>query len=126
MNNQLITKFNNTDDYLIKFLDIDSIINYSLLSKDTNKLINSYSIYKLLILYKKQSKEKDYNELINWAAKNGHVNVLEWFKNSGLEFKYTDNAIDWAAQNGHVNVLEWFKNSGLEFKYTDDAIDWAA
>ena len=47
------------------------------------------------------------------------INVLEWFKNSGYEFKYTSDAIDWASAKGHVNVLEWFKNSGFEFKYTD-------
>ena len=49
------------------------------------------------------------NGLIDWASENGHVNVLEWFKNSGYEFKYTSNAIDWASENGHVNVLKWFK-----------------
>ena len=63
---------------------------------------------------------------INYASGNGHINILRWFKNSGFEFKYTDYAIDWASENGHINILEWFKNSGFEFKYTDYAIDWAS
>ena len=50
---------------------------------------------------------------------------MEWFKNSGYEFKYTSSAINWAS-NGHVAILEWFKNSGYEFKYTSYAIDWAS
>ena len=36
------------------------------------------------------------------------------------------DAINWASKNGHIAVLEWFKNSEYEFKYTDDAIDWAS
>ena len=55
-----------------------------------------------------------------------HVQVLEWFKNSGYEFLYTCNAIDYAAGNGQVHVLEWFKKSGYDFLYSCKAIDNAA
>ena len=61
---------------------------------------------------------------IKLASQNCHVNVLKWFKNSGYEFKYSADAIDLASENGHVNVLEWFKNSGYEFKYSENTIDW--
>ena len=37
--------------------------------------------------------------------------VLDWFMNSGLEFKYSVSAIDYASENGHVSVFDWFKNS---------------
>ena len=60
------------------------------------------------------------------ASNNGHISVLDWFKNSGFEFRYSDNAIDWASENGHVRVLHWFKKSGFEFKYSNWAIDWAS
>jgi len=63
---------------------------------------------------------------INNASTEGHVKVLDWWVNSGLEFKYTKYAIDWASQGGHVDVLEWWlkaKNDyGLELKYSDMAI----
>lgn len=51
---------------------------------------------------------------INQASGNGHVAVLEWWKQSGLELKYRGNAIEYASRNGHVAVLEWWKQSGLE------------
>ncbi len=57
------------------------------------------------------------DDIINWASSYGHVQVLEWFKNSGYEFKYNQRAINMASNNGHIQVLEWFKNSGYEFKY---------
>ena len=34
-----------------------------------------------------------------------------------FEFKYNEGAINNASLNGHVAVLDWFKNSGFEFKY---------
>jgi hypothetical protein len=39
------------------------------------------------------------------------VNILEWFKNSGYEFKYDKYAIIWALQHGKVHILKWFKNN---------------
>ncbi len=75
---------------------------------------------------------------MNGAAHHGRVNVLEWFINSSLRLKYTENAIIWAAMNGHLPVLEWFlshtkhvlnnrqsKTSYLEFKYSTRAIEAA-
>lgn len=64
-------------------------------------------------------------ESINYAAANGHVDVLEWFHNSIFDFEYNSDTIDNAAANGHVNVLEWFKNSNYEFIY-NNAISYAA
>jgi hypothetical protein len=65
------------------------------------------------------------DNIINCACAYGHVQVLEWFKNSGYEFKYNETAISYASDYGHIQVLEWFKNSGYEFKYNEDAI-WHA
>ena len=63
---------------------------------------------------------------INTASENGHDQVLEWFKNSGYEFKYDKYAINYASENGQIQVLEWFKNSGYEFKYSKKAIYYAS
>ena len=57
-----------------------------------------------------------YCEIINCASGDGHLHILEWFKNSGFEFKYEKNTITNASQNGHIHILEWFKNSDFEFK----------
>ena len=66
------------------------------------------------------------NNIINIACSYGHIQVLEWFKNSGYEFKYDDWTISYyACEYGQVKVLEWFKNSGYEFKYNITAIGYA-
>ena len=44
---------------------------------------------------------------IDWASINGHLHILEWFKNSGFELKYTEHAIDRASASGRLHILEW-------------------
>ena len=73
--------------------------------------LNIFVIENNEVLYK--------NYIIYNASKYGQIQVLEWFKNSGYEFKYSEMAILYASKNGHIQVLEWFKNSGYEFKYSE-------
>ncbi|ORZ32180.1 hypothetical protein BCR44DRAFT_1392096 [Catenaria anguillulae PL171] len=55
------------------------------------------------------------------ASMNGHVQVLQWFLDAGLELKYTEQAIDCASQCGRVFVLDWWVRNrarlpaGLQF-----------
>ena len=89
-----------------------------------NHKIKSFNILKhtnLNIFVIKNNKVIYINNIIFYASFNGHIKVLEWFKNSGYEFKYSKNAINNASQGGHIKVLEWFKNSGYKFKYDKEA-----
>jgi hypothetical protein len=83
-----------------------------------NKVIlgDKYYIYDLEII----KKFKLYNNtvFINYVARYGHINILEWCKNSGLPLQYSSQALNLASKYGHINVLDWWKNSGLKLKYT--------
>jgi hypothetical protein len=55
---------------------------------------------------------------MDWASRYGHITVLDWWKSSGLECKWSENAMDGASSEGHVAVLDWWFNSGLELKFS--------
>jgi hypothetical protein len=63
---------------------------------------------------------------MNWASQHGHVAVLDWWKDSGLECRYTHWAMNGASINGHVAFLDWWKHSGLECRYSDWAMNWSS
>ena len=73
------------------------------------------------LYYKLKYGKFNENEMTK-ASFNGDIKFLEWFKNSGYEFKYNEWAINKASKNGHIQVLEWFKNSGYKFKYNTEGI----
>jgi hypothetical protein len=50
----------------------------------------------------------------------GHIAVLEWWKTSGLEMKWSSRAMNLASSQGRVDVLQWWKQSGLEMKWRVD------
>jgi hypothetical protein len=106
--------------YIISDKNEINVENYEIQSFDIlhKTDLNIYVIENNKVLYK--------NNIINNASENGHIQVLEWFKNSGYEFKYDNYAISYASKSGNIKVLEWFKNSGYEFKYDVRAINWAS
>jgi hypothetical protein len=63
---------------------------------------------------------------ISEVCKRGKVDILEWWKNSGLELKYDESALYLTSGAGHINVLEWWQNSGLELKYDKDVLNMAS
>ena len=125
-----------TED-LLSFLHITDIINFGQINRSINGIVQNSKIYNqihqlkgtrkneyLIECYKKGLldvlKLYHYNNInifensgIKKASSNGHVNVLDWLKKNGFEFKYINNAIYLASANGHVDVLEWFKKNGF-------------
>ena len=71
--------------------------------------------------------ELKYSEqLLSTASHNGHVEVLQWWKDSGLPLKYDESTLDNASSNDHIDVLNWWINSELPLKYSESGINMAS
>jgi len=51
---------------------------------------------------------------VDRASVNGHIKVLNWWKQSGMKMKWSANALDFVSQSGQIEVVDWWKQSGLE------------
>ena len=49
---------------------------------------------------------QEYDKIMNNASKNGHIPILEWFKNYGFTFKNVNWALFCASENGHITLCE--------------------
>lgn len=47
-------------------------------------------------------------DAMDGASRAGFVDVLEWWRFSGLELRYTERALEAASAEGRVSVLEWW------------------
>ena len=56
------------------------------------------------------------------ASKRNHIDVLNWWLNSGLELKYSDNVADKALDKNRTNVLNWWLDADL-FEKIDQSIN---
>jgi hypothetical protein len=59
---------------------------------------------------------------MDMASTAGHVDVLEWWATSQLEFKYDRHALQHASCNGKVEALEWWLGSGLQLIFDQEAL----
>ncbi|KAL4795088.1 hypothetical protein BDV19DRAFT_363592 [Aspergillus venezuelensis] len=50
-------------------------------------------------------------DAMDGASRAGFVDVLEWWRTSGLELRYTERALESASAEGRVAVLDWWKNA---------------
>lgn len=62
-------------------------------------------------------------EAIDGASKQGFIEVLDWWRKSGLCMKYTEAALEQASARGFIHVLEWWKAASLHTSGYGHAID---
>ena len=106
-----IKKFNLeiTDDYIIEACFQNKIDILEWLKNNKLDILLKYDTYKL-----------------DDASYNGNIDVLTWWKNSGLPLKYSERALTAASRNNKINVLTWWKNSGLPLKYSEEVLEHAS
>ena len=82
----------------------------------TEKAINATSSIAVLNWFKDSGLKFKYDKT---AVNGAPITKLKWLKKSGYEFLYDTDAIDNASS---TEVLDWFDKSGYEFKYSANAI----
>ncbi|KAE8132593.1 hypothetical protein BDV38DRAFT_207529 [Aspergillus pseudotamarii] len=58
-------------------------------------------------------------DAMDGASRAGFVNVLEWWRTSGLELRYTERALESASAEGRVSVLDWWKKTSASAPPSD-------
>ncbi|PYI36608.1 phosphopentothenoylcysteine decarboxylase [Aspergillus indologenus CBS 114.80] len=111
----LIFKFSRTDilSYLIE-KQHDLLWTTSLLSVLPYRASAIYGNPNLLTWWRDAPDlpNKDYTtDAMDGASRAGFVNVLEWWRTSGLELRYTERALEAASAEGQVAVLDWWKRA---------------
>lgn len=58
---------------------------------------------------------KEYtSEAIDGASKAGFIQVLDWWRDSGLALRYTEAALEHASSKGKIEVLEWWRKASID------------
>ena len=92
------------------YAELDTLKTYAIKLNDDRIIRICYELGLINILkkLKKNNKHLISGDCIEMASEYGHVNILEWLKNSGLGFKYNvADSIIVASTNGHINILDW-------------------
>ena len=78
------------------------------------KAISEYGHLKLL------------EEAVIVASSNGHLEIVKYLVNLGVDFQAVDNqAVRLASKNGHLEVIKYLVEKGAEI-HGDEAIQWAS
>ena len=79
--------------------------------------------YGYLSLIKENTSLTFTKEAMNFAAMNGHLDVVKWLHENRKE-GCTINAMDWGAKFGHLDIVIWLHDNRTE-GCTTNAMDWA-
>jgi len=94
------------------------VLKYSRKNWYTDDLRMIKSLYRLNIQY-----YNGYNHM-DWAAYNGHIEVVKWLHENRKE-SCTTYAMAWAAANGHLEIIKWLHENRKE-GCTTYAMNYAA
>ncbi|KKK17728.1 hypothetical protein ARAM_005980 [Aspergillus rambellii] len=111
----LIFKFSRTD--ILSYLTENHLDLLWTTSRLTNIPYRASAIYgnpKILTWWRDAPAlpNKEYiADAMDGASRAGFINVLEWWRTSGLELRYTERALESASAEGRVAVLDWWKSA---------------
>lgn len=111
----LIMKFSRTD--ILSYLTenhLDLLWTTSRLTKLPYRASAIYGNPKLLTWWRDVPAlpTKEYiADAVDGASRAGFTNVLEWWRTSGLEMRYTERALESASAESRISVLDWWKNA---------------
>ena len=58
-------------------------------------------------------------DAMDGASRAGFIDVLEWWRSSDLELRYTERALEAASAEGRIAVLEWWKRAAANAPVTN-------
>lgn len=98
------------------------------INEEMLKVASSNNKLDVLIWLRKNCIDCFTEDVVNEVSKSGHAAILDWFllvlpKN----IKYTTKSIAYASMEGHLNIINWFKNLSIlskkyNFLYDDNSL----
>ncbi|QDZ22927.1 hypothetical protein A3770_09p54450 [Chloropicon primus] len=61
-----------------------------------------------------------------WAARGGHLHVLQWLRSQDPPCPWNKATCDWAARGGHLDVLQWARSQDPPCDWGEMTCGWAA
>src|SRR5271157_4056433 len=99
--NKYLTHSEDTEKYLLYFFDIESMLQYSSVSKSLNVFIKKYTIYEKIVTYKNIPEKNDKQNMLIWASKNGHIETVKYLVSLGADIRaLNDYSVVCASSNG--------------------------